>query len=82
MYTWRAIGTPGVVTPLGRLLMLKGPSYLGKSCYIRGGYVPTWRQMYSSAMNTFDATDYESVLRFSENCLVLEKSSFEIVNNY
>ena len=50
-----------------------GPSHLGNSCYIRGGCVP---------MNKFDATDYESALRFSENCLVLEKSSFELLNNY
>ena len=33
-------------------------------------------------MNKFDATDCESALRFSENGLVLEKSSFEILNNY
>ena len=47
------------------LKYLKGPFHLGKSCYIRGGCVP---------MNTFDATDYESALRFSENYLVFEKS--------
>ena len=35
--------------------VLMEPSHLGKSCYIRGGCVP---------MNTFDATDYESALRF------------------
>ena len=33
-------------------------------------------------MDRFDATDYESTFRFSENCLVLEKSSFELLNNY
>ena len=33
-------------------------------------------------MNAFDATDYEYALRFSEKCLVLGKSSFEILNNY
>ena len=50
---------------------LKGPSHLRKRCYIRGGCVQ---------MNKFDATDYESALRFSENCLVSEKSSFEFLN--
>ena len=34
---------------------LKGPTHLGKSCYIRRGCVP---------MNTFDATDYESAILF------------------
>ena len=52
---------------------LKGPSHLGKSCYIRCGCV---------LMNKFDATDYESGFGFSGNCLVLEKSSFELLNNY
>ena len=52
---------------------LKGPSHLGKGFYIRRGCVP---------MNTFHATDYESALRFSEKCLVLVKSSFEILSNY
>ena len=33
-------------------------------------------------MGKFDATDYESAIRFSENCLVLEKSSFVLLNNY
>ena len=33
-------------------------------------------------MNKFDATDYKSAFRFSGNCLVLEKSSFELLNNY
>ena len=46
---------------------LKTQSQLGKSCYIRRGCDP---------MNTFDATDNASALRFSENGLVLEKSSF------
>ena len=31
-------------------------------------------------MNQFDATDYESALRFSENCLVLETIPFELLN--
>ena len=52
---------------------LKGPPQLGKSCYIRGGCVP---------MNKFDATDYKYAFCFSENCLVLEESSFEFANNY
>ena len=34
---------------------LKGPSHLGKSCYIRGGCV---------SMDKVDATDYESAFRF------------------
>ena len=33
-------------------------------------------------MNTVDSTDYESALRFFFNWLVLEKRSFEILNNY
>ena len=33
-------------------------------------------------MYTFDVTNYESAIRFSENCLVLEKSSLEFLNNY
>ena len=33
-------------------------------------------------MNTFNATDNESVLRFPENCLALEKSLFKVSNNY
>ena len=55
------------------MAMLKRPSDLGKGCYIRRTGVPR---------NTFDATDYEYALRFffSENYLVLEKSSFEILN--
>ena len=52
-----------------QIFILKGPSHIGKSCYIRGGCVP---------MNEFDTTDYELALRFFFNCLVLEKSSFEI----
>ena len=54
---------------------LKGASQLGRSCYIRPrrDCVP---------MNTFDAIDYESALRFFFNCLLLEKSIFEILNNY
>ena len=55
------------------MIPLKGQSHLGKNCYIRGGSV---------LLNTFDATVYESVLRFSKYCLVLKKSSFEILNNF
>ena len=43
------------------------------SGYVRGGCV---------SLNTFDPTDYESALRFSESCPVLDRSSFEILNNY
>ena len=57
----------------GGIVHLKGPSHRGKSCYIRGGCVPRKK---------FDATDYESTFRFSENCLVLDKSSFELLNNF
>ena len=33
-------------------------------------------------MNKFDATGNEYAFRFSENCLVLEKRSIELSNNY
>ena len=52
---------------------VKRPSHRGKICYIHGGCVP---------MDKFDSTYYESAFRFSENCLVLEESSFELLNNY
>ena len=44
--------------------IIKGTIPTGKSCYIRGGCV---------SLYIFDVTDYESALRFSENCLVLGK---------
>ena len=44
-----------MILPAGK--PLKGPSHLEKSGYIRGGCV---------SLNAFDATDYESALRFSE----------------
>ena len=45
--------------------------------YINGA-IPQWKKLFFDggrvSLNTFDDTDYESALRFSENCLVLEKS--------
>ena len=59
--------------PTSRARVKKGPSHLGKHCYIRDGCVP---------MDKFDATDYESAFRFDKNCLVLEKRSFDLLNIY
>ena len=54
---------------------LKRPptSHLGKRCHIRFGCI---------SLNIVDATDNESAPRFSDNYIVLEKCSFEILNNY
>ena len=59
----------------GWLGTLKGPSHLEK-VIIFAVVVSRWIHL------TADATDYESALHFSENRLVMEKGSFENLNNY
>ena len=51
------------------------------------GTIPPWKTFFfirgeCIPKDKFDATDYDSAFRFSENFLVFEKISFELLYNY